>query len=945
MGGIKNKLKQLSNKVANLVFSTRLGSSVRRSLLDGVDNKTFNLASTARGGGLRSKPVGLLSITKYASIACFTLALISTIGLNLYRTYSSSNVRTNAVDGSTNSELAAQADIDPASISISISSYPSSSSTGGNDPNLSLSIPQGGGIATGRHTVIVETGSSVIGYELQLGSNSDETGLVNNEDDNVKTNTIPAATGTITSPSQLADKSYGYTLANLDNDSSLVNTNIWIGLKPSTNPDTITTVDESNLTIGQANTTIHNIYYGVNIQNPVETRAGDYTRQVVYTVVGGVMLEPTVEDLVLNSSWTDTTPDTAYGSTSILTGQNLSGVTGVYIDLNGNETKDSGEEVTNLAHGTGDEASTKLTFTAPTYTQEGQKNVYLEWPGGDPVKIENGWNYVEPSVCKSGTNNGVDGGDCYIDIDDNMTLVYYTGSDDKAEWSIVPDCTNVDGHKICGSTPRNTGAYGDVDTWYDYDREMWANAVTLRDDFKQGCYVAYVNFTRDGIDVTRYDDEATCNNMGGSSLTPLEAVSVIGDWLGKRGNNISEASVAASPGIEYNNRHLYSLPLDKRDILGYWVYVPRYSYEVMRRDAIDLVQQPEDFKIKFETISPYTPKKSPVAGCSTSDSPRSYRIGCGKSRRYIGYDATCRNCTVSGTTWATHPAFTWMDADGNPVELNGIWVGKFETTGSTEEPTVLPNEKHMSLVSGNIGDMYDVAKSMGIEDKNNKYGNTTSTNLPNQNNNHLATSTSHMLKNSEWGAVAYLSASRYGAGVNNVQINANASSGNDGNDDSSYGVTGCGPNGSSQYNTENGQLASTTNNIYGVYDMAGGAYEYVMGSYTNDSTQSYPSNGYITNKVKPPYVDLYVNPPFNGNEGANNNLCTWTTCGGHALFETAGWGDDYFYFVYSSNPWFLRGGYANADSAGTGVFYSGVSNGRTLGSNSFRVGLAALSAM
>ena len=187
MGGIKNKLKQLSNKVANLVFSARLGSSVRRSLLDGVDNKTFNLASTARGGGLRSKPVGLLSITKYASIACFTLALISTIGLNLYRTYSSSNVRTNAVDGSTNSELAAQADIDPASISISISSYPSSSSTGGNDPNLSLSIPQGGGIATGRHTVTVSAGSEIASYGVYLngGNEEDNTDLVNTKADNL----------------------------------------------------------------------------------------------------------------------------------------------------------------------------------------------------------------------------------------------------------------------------------------------------------------------------------------------------------------------------------------------------------------------------------------------------------------------------------------------------------------------------------------------------------------------------------------------------------------------------------------------------------------------------------------------------------------------------------------------------------------------------------------
>ena len=29
-----------------------------------------------------------------------------------------------------------------------------------------------------------------------------------------------------------------------------------------------------------------------------------------------------------------------------------------------------------------------------------------------------------------------------------------------------------------------------------------------------------------------------------------------------------------------------------------------------------------------------------------------------------------------------------------------------------------------------------------------------------------------MMKNSEWGAAAYLSASLYGAGVNNVQINS-----------------------------------------------------------------------------------------------------------------------------------------------------------------------------
>ena len=903
MGGIKNKLKQLSDKVANLVFSARLGSSVRRSLLDGVDNKTFNLASTARGGGLRSKPVGLLSITKYASIACFTLALISTIGLNLYRTYSSSNVRTNAVDGSTNSELAAQADIDPTSISLSITSSPSSS-TGSNDPNLSLSIPQGGGIATGRHTVRVDAGSDIGSYDLYLSSDSDETGLV----DGTGSITIPTTTGTLVNPTTLGNKTYGYTLADLGNsgvDSPIVNTAIWSGLQPDTNSDVIATVD--NLTAGQTNVITHNVYFGVNVQNSIGLPAGDYRRQVLYTVVAELIPEPEVTDLALNSSWTDNTPDTAYGSTSILTGQNLNSITGIYIDLNGNTVKDDGEAVTNLTHATGNEATTKLTFTAPTYTEEGQKNVYLEWAGGNSVKIENGWNYVESSKCISGTVNT----DCQVDIDPGMFAVRYAGD----SWSLVNP------RYIDGFVPGWTGE------WYDYSSGKWANAITVRSDFEKGCYE--INDEGGNLNVSLITDSAQCST---DMYTPKDAYSEIQSYWLTPGNLVNMTNTSFSIYDDF--------------ILGYWVYIPRYSYEVMRRDAIDLVQQPEDFKIKFETAS--TAKKVPVEGCNNQNNtndPKSYRVGCGLDRTYTNTGTNTETNTVTGTTWATHPAFTWMDEDGNPVELNGIWVGKFETTGNTEEPTVLPNEKHMSLVSGNIGDMYDVAKSMGIEDKNNKYGNTTSTNLPNQNNNHLATSTSHMLKNSEWGAVAYLSASRYGVGVNNVQINANASSGNDGNDDSSYGITGCGPNGSSQYNTENGQLASTTNNIYGVYDMAGGAYEYVMGSYTDESTQSYPSNGYITYKVKPPYVDLYVNPPFNGNEGTNNNLCTWTTCGGHALFETAGWGDDYFYFVHSSNPWFLRGGYANADSAGTGVFYSGVSNGRTLGSNSFRVGLAALSAM
>ena len=285
---------------------------------------------------------------------------------------------------------------------------------------------------------------------------------------------------------------------------------------------------------------------------------------------------------------------------------------------------------------------------------------------------------------------------------------------------------------------------------------------------------------------------------------------------------------------------------------------------------------------------------------------------------------------IDRSAWATHPAFTW-----GTEELNGFWIGKFETTGTKSGPTVLPNQYHQYPSS--IGDMYDVAKSMGVEDPNNKYGNTKSTNQANQNNNNLAISTSHMLKNSEWGAVAYLSASKYGAGVNNVQLNNSYGS----------GETGRGPSGGA-YNTADGQKASTTNNIYGVYDMAGGAWEYVMGSYTNNASQTM-TNNYLSFAVKPPYVDLYLNSIFtNNNYYTNNNKCTWATCGGHALYETKNvqsvsglnqsWGDDYSGFVNSFSLWFGRGGYTY-DGSDAGVFASSYDDGYAYDNYGFRVAL------
>ena len=62
-----------------------------RNISDTRESNRWSLYASKTIGSLR-----LVSLTKYLAISCFTLVLISTIGLNLYRTYSFSNTLSNA---------------------------------------------------------------------------------------------------------------------------------------------------------------------------------------------------------------------------------------------------------------------------------------------------------------------------------------------------------------------------------------------------------------------------------------------------------------------------------------------------------------------------------------------------------------------------------------------------------------------------------------------------------------------------------------------------------------------------------------------------------------------------------------------------------------------------------------------------------------------------------
>ena len=182
-----------------------------------------------------------------------------------------------------------------------------------------------------------------------------------------------------------------------------------------------------------------------------------------------------------------------------------------------------------------------------------------------------------------------------------------------------------------------------------------------------------------------------------------------------------------------------------------------------------------------------------------------------------------------------------------------------------------------------------------------------------------------MLKNMEWGAVAYLKQSKYGLGTTDIAVNTN----------SSY-YTGGGT--SDAYKTNVAQ--STTGNIYGVYDMSGGAWEYVMGNMNNSSNAFYSSNAGFTTAPDAKYYDSYKYGTSNTShargklgDATKEPLTTFGSNNG-------GWYSDYANFPYSSFSWFIRGGSCN-DGANAGVFSFSDSAGGGTGSGSARAVLSA----
>jgi hypothetical protein len=368
-------------------------------------------------------------------------------------------------------------------------------------------------------------------------------------------------------------------------------------------------------------------------------------------------------------------------------------------------------------------------------------------------------------------------------------------------------------------------------------------------------------------------------------------------------------------------------PVDMNDILAFYVYLPRYAYQVQRFSPADPpIATPTLFNITFQ---------------KTTDT------------KYIP--------SATGDL-ATHPAFTF-----GTEELNGLWFAKFESGTAEYSDTELTkgSTKANTLIKPGIYSLANMDVSSQF---------ITSQNLKSQYN--LGASVdARMTKNSDFGAALYLATSNYGIGTQKLSLGFCIADNGLGMDDGSQlrTLTGFGSptddgshitdesdmfasclNPDDMYDGIYGVTGSTTGTVYGIYDFNNGLTEYAMANFNNISGYTVASSsgfngslavgGSISDGAPSPaakYLDVYPTPPFLTHDPYSNfDICIWATCGGHALYETvttspvssddSSWGGSGSGFAVVVYPWFVRGGipFAAPDyPEGSGQFVVGANPG------------------
>jgi hypothetical protein len=386
--------------------------------------------------------------------------------------------------------------------------------------------------------------------------------------------------------------------------------------------------------------------------------------------------------------------------------------------------------------------------------------------------------------------------------------------------------------------------------------------------------------------ITKVEDTVTNNSYGANAPVLVTGMTPI-KWDGTKW-----VDTTVGDTDWYNYDSAFKQWANARTADGsMWVWIPRYIYKIS------------------------SGWHSSTAG--TIDVQFSKGVDDNWNKAVIGNINLDESANASNNTWTNHPAFTFGD-----TELTGIWVAKFEASNDgSNNVKIVPNVTSWRSIT--VNDIFNKARSM---ETNNVYGwGTTGNNID-----------THMMKNTEWGAVSYLSKSTYGKNteiwINNSNTFTTGCAGSSA--PAAASTTGC----EYAYNTANGLQASTTGNIYGIYDMSGGVWEYTSSYVDNNHTNltTYGNSSYISdNKYKNVYEVASADSDL-------NNYDLTISSKGDAIYETSSsgtgltsWYGDYSYMIRTDISWFERGGgYYNG--AGAGTFNFGRDPGSANGVVGFR---------
>ena len=389
----------------------------------------------------------------------------------------------------------------------------------------------------------------------------------------------------------------------------------------------------------------------------------------------------------------------------------------------------------------------------------------------------------------------------------------------------------------------------------------------------------------------------------------VKKADITSKWYSYEEKRWANAIILKDETKTYNNGEI----IPEEEIESYFVWIPKYSY-------------------KLWDLGNYTNWTE-----IDSSKAHSIEIRFGTTNTSDSVEGECTTPKVSGESgncevgdYMTHPAFLVFNT-------TGLWVGKFET-GYDGATTAAEAESNITDVSKVI------VKPNVYSWRNIQVANAFTVSY-----NYQRELDSHMMKNTEWGAVAYLSHSIYGIN-GEIRINNNSQY------KTGYAATIENGSGSTtdvtMWNIPIGYLASTTGNITGIYDMSGGTWEYVMGvmkdangnlmsGFSSSSNSGFNGTLYdgdsYTSGIDFPdskYYDIYIYSTSYTNY-SRRILGDATGEVGSFLGYVSSWYNDNAWFVYSSNSWFGRGG-SYENSSGAGSFYFGYSYGHA-GNASFRL--------